>query len=202
MTLGPTSVALGFRTCLVRFQRQRENMQITRAAEYGVLGLIALARRSPGEVVMIDTLCTEENVPPSFLGKIFQSLAKAGIVKSARGSGGGFSLARPPGEVSALDIIEAVEGPIALQRCLDLDEGCEHSRGCALCGLLTEAQDRIKDVFAGTSLAELAGRHIPNSLVRHARDKGHDTAGAGCGEGCCCEKGTMPAPAAASGTPR
>lgn len=150
---------------------------------------------------MIDTLCAEEEVPPSFLGKIFQSLAKAGIVKSARGSGGGFSLARSPGEISALDIIEAVEGPIALQRCLDLEEGCEHSRGCALCGLLAEAQERIKEVFGRTSLSELAGRHIPNSLVRQARDKGRSPATEACSSGCCCEKQamTLTSPAAADG---
>lgn len=146
-------------------------MQITKAAEYGVLGLTALARRPVGEVVMVDVICEEEDVPKSFLGKIFQSLARAGIVRSARGSGGGFALARPPAEISALAIIEAIEGPIALQRCLDEDLGCEHSSGCALCGLLAVAQDRVKEVFAGTSLADLAGRHIPNGRVRQARER-------------------------------
>ena len=140
---------------------------------------------------MIETLGVEEEIPPSFLGKIFQSLAKAGIVKSARGSGGGFSLAKAPGEISALEVIEAVEGPIALQRCLDLEEGCEHSRGCALCGLLAEAQDRIKDVFARASVADLAGRHIPNSLVRQARDKGPGASPGCSGEACCCGKEAM-----------
>lgn len=146
-------------------------MQITRAAEYGVLGLTALARRPVGEVVMIETLCAEEDVPNSFLGKILQSLAKAGIVKSARGSGGGFSLARNPAEVTALEIIEAIEGPISLQRCLDDDLGCEHSGGCALCSLLAEAQDKVKEVFGRTTLADLTGRHIPNGLVRQARNR-------------------------------
>ena len=146
---------------------------------------------------MIETLCAEEEVPMSFLGKIFQSLAKAGIVKSARGSGGGFSLARLPSEISALDIIEAIEGPIALQRCLDLDEGCEHSRGCALCGLLAEAQDRVKEVFGRSSLSELAGRHIPNSLLRQAREKGLEPEHGPCGQGCCCDD----APATAQGAP-
>jgi len=157
-------------------------MQITRAAEYGVLGLTALARRPMGEIVMVETLCQEEDVPLSFLGKIFQSLAKAGIVRSARGSGGGFCLARPATEITALDIIEAIEGPIALQRCLDEDTGCEHSGGCALCALLAVAQDRVKDVFAGTSLAALTARHIPNSLVRQARDRSrsNDPVDAGC----------------------
>jgi Rrf2 family protein len=146
-------------------------MQITKAGEYGVLGLIALARRPLGEVVMIDVLCEEEDVPRSFLGKIFQSLSKARIVKSARGSGGGFALERPAGEITALEIIEAIEGPIALQRCLETEPGCAHVGGCALCGLLAEAQDRIKEVFSGTTLADLAGRHLPNGVVQRARGR-------------------------------
>ncbi len=152
-----------------------DHMQITRAAEYGVLGLTALARRPLGEVVMIETLCTEEDIPNSFLGKILQSLAKSGIVKSARGSGGGFSLARTPAEISALEIIEAIEGPIAFQRCLDDELGCEHSGGCALCALLAVAQERVREVFGKTSLADLTGRHIPNGLVRQARSRTNES---------------------------
>ena len=144
-------------------------MQITKAGEYGVLGLIALSRRPLGEVVMIDILCDEECVPKSFLGKIFQNLSKSGLVGSARGSGGGFYLTRPASDITVLEILESIEGPIALQRCLEIDVGCEHSSGCALCGLLAEAQERMKEVFAGTSLATLAGRHLPNGLVQQAR---------------------------------
>lgn len=146
-------------------------MQITRAAEYGVLGLTALARRPLGEVVMVETLCSEEDIPSSFLGKILQNLSKAGIVRSSRGSGGGFTLAKAPSEITALEIIEAIEGPIALQRCLDDDLGCDHSGGCALCALLAEAQEKVKDVFSRTTLADLTARHIPNGLVRQARDR-------------------------------
>jgi Rrf2 family protein len=144
-------------------------MQITKAGEYGVLGLIALSRRPFGDVVMIDVLCEEESVPKSFLGKIFQNLSKSGLVGSTRGSGGGFYLARPASDITVLEILESIEGPIALQRCLEIDVGCEHSRGCALCGLFAEAQERMKEVFAGTSLATLAGRHLPNGLVQQAR---------------------------------
>ena len=146
-------------------------MQITRASEYGVLGLLALARRPLGDVVMLDTIAAEEDIPVSFLGKIFQSLARAGLVKSSRGSGGGFALLRDPASISALAVIEAVEGPMALTRCLDESLGCEHAGGCALCGLFAEAQERVKEVFTNTSVATLAGRHIPGGRVREARDR-------------------------------
>ncbi|MFM7213527.1 MAG: RrF2 family transcriptional regulator [Verrucomicrobiota bacterium] len=140
-------------------------MQITRASEYAMLGLLALSRRPAGSVEMVDVLAHEEGVPTSFLGKIFQSLSRAGIVKSARGSGGGFSLVRTPDEITVLEVIEAVEGPIALQRCLETDPDCTHREGCALCGLFSEAQDRVKEVFGRTSVAELTRRHT--SFVEH-----------------------------------
>jgi len=141
-------------------------MQITRACEYGVLGLLALARRQPGEVVMLEVISREEAIPVSFLGKIFQGLAKAGLIRSARGSGGGFCLTRPAEEVTVLQVIEGLEGPIALQRCLESEPECEHIGGCALCGLLAEAQDKVREVFSRTTLAQLAGRHLAPGLFR------------------------------------
>ena len=152
-------------------------MQITRASEYGMLGLLGLARRPLGEVVMLDVVAHEEDIPVSFLGKIFQSLSRAGLVKSSRGSGGGFALVRPPESISALEVIEAVEGPVALTRCLDETAGCEHAGGCALCSLFSEAQDKVKEVFASTTVAQLATRHFPAGLVKQAQTRGRTAIG-------------------------
>jgi Rrf2 family transcriptional regulator, iron-sulfur cluster assembly transcription factor len=133
-------------------------MQITRAGEYGVLGLLNLAQHGPGKMVMIDAISRDEKIPKSFLAKIFQNLAKAGMVRSYRGAGGGFSLLKRPEEVTVLEIIEAIEGKIAFQRCLQEVPDCEHRDGCALCGLFEQAQDRVRDVFSKTSLADLLTR--------------------------------------------
>ena len=75
-------------------------MQITRAGEYGVLGLMNLARRSPGQMVMIDDVSRTERIPKSFLAKIFQDLVKAGLVRSIRGAHGGFALVKDPAQTS------------------------------------------------------------------------------------------------------
>jgi Rrf2 family transcriptional regulator, iron-sulfur cluster assembly transcription factor len=141
-------------------------MQITRAGEYGVLGLLNLARRRPGDTVMIDELCREEKIPRSFLAKIFQSLAKAGLVRSVRGARGGFALIKTPSEITILEIIESIEGRIAFQRCLQEEKGCEHVGGCALCGLFEQAQDGVKDVFMRTTLADLLKQsHTPSNRL-------------------------------------
>jgi Rrf2 family protein len=130
-------------------------MQVTRAGEYGVLGLLNLARRPPGQVVMIDDISRQENIPRSFLAKVFQNLVKAGLIRSTRGAGGGFLLVKKPEDVTVLEVIEAIEGKIALQRCLEDVPDCENSRGCVLCHLFGQAQDRVKEVFARTTLADL-----------------------------------------------
>jgi len=130
-------------------------MQITRAGEYGVLGLMNLARRNPGQMAMIDEVSRAERIPKSFLAKIFQDLAKAGLVRSIRGARGGFVLVRKPAQISVLEIIEAIEGRIVFQRCRQAKPECEHTDGCALCGLFEQAQDGLKDVLMGTTLADL-----------------------------------------------
>ena len=137
-------------------------MQITRAGEYAVLGLMCHARRPAGSVVMVDEVSREEHIPKSFGAKIFQSLVKAGLIKSNRGTGGGFTLLKQATDITVLEVIEAIEGKIAFQRCLGEDEPkCEHFGGCALCGLFEEAQDRVKEVFSRTTLADLMKTHVP-----------------------------------------
>jgi Rrf2 family protein len=135
-------------------------MQVTRAGEYGVLGLLYLARLGQGQTAMIEEVSRVERIPRSFLAKIFQSLVRAGLVRSFRGSGGGFALTRRPEDITALEVIEAIEGPIALQRCL-LEVPCIHAEGCVLCGLFGEAQHRVREVFGRTSLADLLRRKVP-----------------------------------------
>ena len=114
-----------------------------------------LARRRPGQRAMIDEVSREESIPKSFLAKIFQSLVKAGLVRSIRGAGGGFALAKNPADIPVLEIIEAVEGRIIFQRCKMTRPDCEHVGGCALCGLFERAQDGVKDVLTRTTLADL-----------------------------------------------
>jgi Rrf2 family transcriptional regulator, iron-sulfur cluster assembly transcription factor len=144
-------------------------MQITRAGEYGVLGLLHLAREGEGRMVMIDQISQREKMPKSFLAKIFQSLVRAGLVRSYRGAGGGFSLTRSPESITVLEVIEAIEGKIALQRCLQEVPDCEHMQGCALCGLFEQAQDQVREVFSKTTLAGLLAKEatLPPSTTRN-----------------------------------
>jgi Rrf2 family protein len=134
-------------------------MQVTRAGEYAVLGLLYLAQQSPKRTVMIDEISEAQKIPKSFLAKIFQLLAKGGLVTSHRGAGGGFSLARDAEDINLLQVLNCVEDAFALQKCVSDDPECVVSRerlnGCPLCGVYAEAQSRVNDVFSRTSLLDL-----------------------------------------------
>jgi Rrf2 family protein len=140
-------------------------MQVTRAGEYAIIGLLYLARQPAGRTVMIDEISDAEGVPKSFLAKIFQSLAKAGFVRSIRGAHGGFNLAKPANEISLLQVFHCVEAVFALQKCVTNEPECVVSTtrmsSCTLCAVFGEAQDRVNEVFARTSLADLLQPRSP-----------------------------------------
>jgi len=115
-------------------------------------------------VVLVSDIASAEGLPESYLAKIFQDLAKVGIIRSHRGAKGGFSLARPAGEITLRQIIEAIEGPIALSRCLAPSEGCEHKPECAIYCALSKAQEQLLTVLDGTTLQDLASSQ-PASLI-------------------------------------
>jgi Rrf2 family protein len=112
---------------------------------------------------MIEEISEHEGVPRSFLAKIFQALHKADIVISQRGMGGGFKLARPPAQITLLQIIESVEGRIAFQRCLEDPVGCPKARTCVISKVLARAQNEMKAVFSATTLADLVAGQTTGS---------------------------------------
>ncbi len=93
-------------------------MIINQATDYAFRAVLYLAKQPEGEVVEAQTISEHEVIPMRFLLKIMPSLIKAGIVKSFRGVGGGYALAKKPEDISLLSVLEAVEGSIRLNRCL------------------------------------------------------------------------------------
>jgi Rrf2 family transcriptional regulator, iron-sulfur cluster assembly transcription factor len=143
-------------------------MQVTRAGEYAIIGLLYLAKQPAARTIMIDEISEAEGVPKSFLAKIFQSLAKGGFVRSHRGAGGGFSLAKPASEITLLQVLQCVEGVFALQKCVSDEPECVVSTtrmsSCTLCAVFSEAQNRVNEVFARTTLTDLLQ---PKAHVAH-----------------------------------
>ena len=107
-------------------------MRLTRGSDYGVRGMIYLARQPIDKISLIEEIAANEDIPDNYLAKIFQNLAKNGLVRSQRGPRGGFALARPAEEITLRETIEAIQGPLVLSECLDSRRGCKVDTRCSL----------------------------------------------------------------------
>ena len=132
-------------------------MNINQATDYGFRAVLYLAGKPRGEVVEAQSIAKSEVIPMRYLLKIMPSLIKAGIVRSQRGVGGGYVLDKEPRDITLLDIMEAIEGPIHLNRCL-IDEAYCSKNGpphCKVHQTLAGIQQRLEFDLSSFSIADL-----------------------------------------------
>jgi Rrf2 family protein len=131
-------------------------MQLTRAADYAVRVMVHLAAVAPGTRASRTELAGAVDCPEQFLSKVLQSLTRAGLVTSHRGNTGGFELPIVRRSASVLEIVEAVEGPIRLNVCLNSPSECTHQATCSAYPVWDEAQKAMTAVLRGATIDELA----------------------------------------------
>ena len=141
-------------------------MQIPRKVDYGLRAVIYLSHQDPNRSCSIAEIAAQQGVPKKFLEKILQDLIRSGFVRSKRGPSGGYSLAKSPGDISFQDIIEALEGPVAVNVCMDQTQRCGHLSRCVMMGVWNEVQRRVMEVFTRTTLADFrpAAGQATNSI--------------------------------------
>jgi Rrf2 family protein len=133
-------------------------MRLTAKSEYGLLATIDLACTYGTGPVSAREIAERRGIPPRFLEQLFVSLRRAGLVVAVRGARGGFELTRRPSDVSVLDVVEALEGPLQSSVCdQERESGCVKSGSCAAAPVWARATDALREVFASTTLASLAG---------------------------------------------
>ena len=141
-------------------------MRLTSLADYAVVMMAAAARHPAGARLSATLLAGETGVPLPTAQKLTGRLGAAGLLETARGTGGGFRLARAAAEISLADIIEAVEGPIVMTSCIDTErhecalEGC-----CQVRPHMNAVNGAVRNALAGLSLSSLAttpqGEEVP-----------------------------------------
>ena len=131
-------------------------MQLTLTGEYAVRAMIHLASVPSGTLTQISDISALWGVPENFLRKIVPLLSKSKLIASRRGHGGGIQLGKPAETITLLDVIEAVEGPMYLNKCLIGPEFCVRTRWCAVHCVWSEAQEKLKEILSCKSIAELA----------------------------------------------
>jgi Rrf2 family protein len=131
-------------------------MELTRKGEYAIRGIVYLASRPADQVCLLSDIAAAVDVPPTFLAKIFQQFSKIGLVKSYRGTGGGFILGRPADKITLLDVVEAVEGPIIPNRCVVNGIDCDRSTACNVHPVWMNVQSQVRGILGKVTLKELA----------------------------------------------
>ena len=132
-------------------------MRLTSLADYAVV-ILSAAARSGGERLTGTVVAEETGVPLPTVQKLLGRLALTGLLESARGTGGGFRLVRDADEISLAEIIEAVEGPIAMTACLHGRHDCVLESGCPVRPHWDVVNGAIRGALAEVSLARLSGR--------------------------------------------
>ena len=130
-------------------------MQITRQADYAIRAILYLAEMDPNVRSSTSQIAEKKHIPPSFLAKIISQLSIAGLIHTSRGARGGVSLARPADQISIMEVVEAIDGPIALNQCTfsSLDS-CPFGDDCPVRDLWKDAQDQLIDKLKTTSFQD------------------------------------------------
>lgn len=134
-------------------------MRLSNLADYAVVTMSAAARHCGGGRMCAAELAAETGLPAPTVQKLVSRLSAAGLLRSVRGAGGGLQLARPAAAITLVDIIEAVEGPIALAACLDGECALDHD--CRLRPHWPVVNAALREALAGIPLTQLARESEP-----------------------------------------
>lgn len=133
-------------------------MILNRRGEYSILGMLHLAGKPNGNFLEISEIARAVGAPEKFLRILFHELVKSRLLRSQRGTGGGFTLARPAAEITLRDIVEAIQGPVAAFDCVtDHSAECEKAPCCGLHMVLQGIRANIISELDRYSLSDLAG---------------------------------------------
>jgi len=141
----------------VRFEN-RSQMRLSSLADYAVVMMSAAARRCGGAGRLNATVLAEETgLPLPTVQKLVSKLSAAGLIESARGTGGGFRLSRPPSAITLAEIVEAIEGPIAMTACVEARaHDCQIDDSCKMKPHWNAVNGAVRGALAGISLASLS----------------------------------------------
>jgi Rrf2 family protein len=135
-------------------------MEISRRTDYGVRVIMDLASLPDGARPSTQEIADRQSIPAPFLAKIISTLSVSGLVITYRGAGGGVSLARPASEISLLHVIEALDGPVQLNRCVIEPSACPRDSFCPVHHIWAKAQSELTSLLDNTTFDELVSTSL------------------------------------------
>ena len=137
-------------------------LQIPRRVEYALRAVLKLAGANPNERLSFKQIAECEEIPQDYLAKILRCLVDGGVVTSRRGAHGGYSLARAPEEITFLEVMESADSTISVNVCTSSGDGCSRNVDCAMVAVWQAAEDAMRSVLAGTTIADV----LPGSRLK------------------------------------
>jgi Rrf2 family protein len=135
-------------------------LKLTKKADYGLIALKHLAMHGPASSSAKE-IAETYGIPPALLSKILQKLAKNGFLRSEQGTNGGYKLAREAGEITALEVIRSIDGPIFLTACFTEHGYCCHTNTCIVRDPLQKVHEGILRLLASITIADMSAETNP-----------------------------------------
>ncbi len=136
-------------------------LQISKATGYSLRAVLALVRSNKNnEVSTVTEIADSEEIPEAFLRKLLRPLINAGIVETKRGFSGGIRLAKSPGDITVLEVVEAVEGKLGLNECVNEPTICEFVEDCLMHEVWMETTERVRNHLKTYSMSLLHQRAL------------------------------------------
>lgn len=123
--------------------------------DYGLRAIIFLACQPDEKITYVNEIARDQLIPVNFLFKILRKMVRAGIVKSYRGPHGGYILAKDASEITFLEVIEAVDGPLVVNRCLSAETQCMLEQSCKMLNAWQRIQMHMKSELSSLTIADL-----------------------------------------------
>ncbi len=130
-------------------------LRLTKKADYGLMALKYLAEQADGGARSAKDIAEAYHIPPQLLAKILQTLAKAGLLVSHAGTNGGYALSRSAKDISAFEVIRAIDGPLFITSCITIHGSCDLAGHCTIKEPLRKVNDSIKQLLSGISISDL-----------------------------------------------
>jgi Rrf2 family protein len=139
----------------VKTKKEDFIMQITRQADYAMRAVLYLSKLGPDRRAATSQIAEEQKIPPSFLAKIVSQLSVAGLLQTSRGARGGVSLARSPEDISFLEVVEAIDGPILINECVADGGTCVFGDSCLMRPVFCDAQSELVGRLERTTFGQV-----------------------------------------------
>ncbi len=130
-------------------------LRLTKKADYGLMALKYLAEQAANGAQSAKDIAEAYHIPAQLLAKILQTLTRAGLLVSHAGTNGGYALARPATEITAFEVIRAIDGPLFITSCITIHGTCDLAGHCTIKEPLRKVNDSIKDLLSGIKIGDL-----------------------------------------------